>query len=70
VNDIDNDDVTRFPITIMRLNYHNALEVYKYLTTGPEVGLSQAVQMSDLRPKPLIRKLRKAMIRIQYPVPD
>ena len=70
MNDIDNDDVTRFPITTMRLNYHIAIDVYKYLTTGPEVGLSQAVHKSDLRPKPLIRKMRKAMIRIQHPVPD
>ena len=54
----------------MRLHIHDEIDVYKYLTTGPEVGLSQAVHKSDLRPKPLIRKMRKAMIRIQHPVPD
>jgi len=54
----------------MSLHIHDEIDVYKYLTTGPKVGLSQAVHKSDLRPKPLIRKLRKSMIRIQNPVPE
>jgi hypothetical protein len=39
-----NDDVTRFPVTTIRLYFHNTTDMLKYLTKGPEVGLPQAVQ--------------------------
>jgi hypothetical protein len=39
-----NDDVTRFPITTIRLHFHNTTDMLKYLTKCPEVGLPQAVQ--------------------------
>ena len=44
MNDINNDDVKRFPITKIGLHFHNRLDMLKYLTTGPEVRLSHGVQ--------------------------
>jgi hypothetical protein len=44
VNDTINDDVPRFPITTPGLHFHNTTDTLRYLTTGSEVGLSQAVQ--------------------------
>jgi len=44
MNDTNNDDITRFPITTLGLGFHNKIDTLKYLTAGPEVTLSQAVQ--------------------------
>ena len=42
--DTNNDDVTRFPITTLCLHFHNTIDTLRYLTEGPEVGLSHGVQ--------------------------
>jgi len=44
VNDTNNDDVTGFPITNLGPHFHYTIDTLKYLTTGPEVGLSHGVQ--------------------------
>jgi len=44
VNDKNNDDVSRFPITTQALYFHNTIDRIRYLTGVVEVGLSQAVQ--------------------------
>ena len=44
MSDINNDDICRFPITTLRLYFHKTIKILSYLTAGPEVGLSQAVQ--------------------------
>jgi hypothetical protein len=44
VNDTDNDDVCRFPITSLGLHFHNMVDTLKYFTKGPEFRLSRGVK--------------------------
>jgi len=44
LNDTNNDDVSKFPITRLGLYFHNTIDTIRCLTAGPEFGLSQAVQ--------------------------
>jgi len=44
VNDTNNDDILRFPIAKLDLNFHNKTYTLRYSTKGPEVGLSEGVQ--------------------------
>ena len=40
-----NDDVSSFPVTTLRLYFHNTIDVLKHLTADVEVGLSHAVKL-------------------------
>ena len=44
MNDTNNDDIAIFPITTLGLRFHNTVDRLRFLTTGPEFGLSQGVQ--------------------------
>lgn len=44
MNDTNNDNKTRFSITIQGLYFHNTIDKLRYLTTGPDVGLMLAVE--------------------------
>jgi hypothetical protein len=44
VNDKNNEDIPRFPISTPGLYFHSTIDMLKYLTEGSEVGLSQAMQ--------------------------
>jgi len=57
MNDTDNDDICRFPITNLGLHFHNTIDTLKYFTKGSEFGLSRgakkvrsAGQSSDKKP--------------------
>jgi len=44
VNDTNKHEVSTFPITRLDLQFHKTTDTLRYLTTGPEVGMSQTVQ--------------------------
>jgi hypothetical protein len=44
VNDTNNDDISCYQITRLGLYFHNTVETLRYLTMGPEGGLSQGAQ--------------------------
>jgi len=53
----NNHDISIFPIAKLGLYFHNKTDTLKYLTTGPEIGLSHGVhrarfaaQSSDKKP--------------------
>jgi len=68
VNDTNIDDISRFPITTLGSHFHKRIETLRYLTAGPEVGLSQGVQKCVVQPIAVIRNLGKATIRLQNSV--
>jgi hypothetical protein len=43
-NDTNNDDVTTVPIITLVLSFQNTIDKLKDVTTGAEIGFSQAVQ--------------------------
>jgi len=43
-NDTDNDEICRFPITGLGLQFHNTIDTLKYFTKGPEFALSHGVR--------------------------
>ena len=44
VNDTDNDEICRFPITSLGLYFHNTIDTLKYFTKDPEFGFSHGVR--------------------------
>ena len=44
MNDTNNDDISRFPLSRLGLYFHNTINTLRYLTLGPEIGASHGVQ--------------------------
>ena len=70
MNNTNSDNTPRFSITTQGLYFHNTIDTLRYIITGPDVGLTLAVQKYVLQPKHLIIKLRKAIIRLQHSVTE
>ena len=39
VNDTDNDEICRFPITSLGLHFHNTVDTLKYFTKGSRIRI-------------------------------
>ena len=66
VKDINNDDVKGFRFTKICIKIHNTIDMLKYLTTGPEVGLSHGVQNVRCTAQGSDKKTGESNIRLQH----